>query len=57
MGACRWDLEANGVDLDRANYAELRCLARKHLDYFQLMLGYDISAAEVLALLKRTLRR
>jgi hypothetical protein len=52
--ACRSDLLANGIDLAHAGHESLRRLARLHLDYFQLMLGYDFTPAEIVALFERT---
>jgi hypothetical protein len=53
MGACRWDLVANGIDVARTDVPRLRRLAFTHRDYFQLMLGYDAGPAEIVTLLKR----
>jgi len=52
--ACRSDLLANGIDLAGAGHESLRRLVRLHLDYFQLMLGYDAAPAEIVALFERT---
>lgn len=52
--ACRSDLLASGIDPDRGGRRGLRALVRLHLDYFQLMLGYDASPAEIVALCERT---
>ena len=54
MSACRRDLLANGIDLGRAGPGSLRRLVRRHLDYFQLMLGYDATPAEVIAQCRRS---
>jgi hypothetical protein len=51
--ACRSDLLANGIDLARAGHESLCRLVRLHLDYFQLMLGYDAAPAEIVALFER----
>ena len=52
--ACRSDLRASGIDPDRGGRRGLYALVRRHLDYFQLMLGYDASPAEIVALFERT---
>lgn len=56
MGRCESDLARNGVDLLGAGERAMRLLVRRHLDYFQLMLGFDADAREIIALAKR-LRR
>lgn len=52
--ACLSDLLASGIDPDRGGRRGLRALVRLHLDYFQLMLGYDATPAEIVALCERT---
>jgi hypothetical protein len=52
--ACRADLADNGLDPDALAPRALRDLARRDLDYFQAMLGYDAGVAEVLDLISRT---
>lgn len=49
---CVADLSENGIDLDRADDRLLGQLVREHIEYFQLMLGYDSDASEVLELIK-----
>ncbi|HEY8747871.1 MAG TPA: hypothetical protein VIM11_07845 [Tepidisphaeraceae bacterium] len=50
---CISDLSQNGIDVAAAN-ARLRArLVNEHLEYFQLMLGYDSDPAEILELLKK----
>ena len=53
MGRCETDLARNGIDLLGAGERAMRLLIRRHLDYFQLMLGYDAGPGEVVALAKR----
>jgi hypothetical protein len=53
MGRCVSDLASNGIDLAGAGERAMRRLVRRHLDYFQLMLGYDAGPREVIALAKR----
>ena len=50
MGHCETDLARNGIDLLGAGERAMRLLVRRHLDYFQLMLGYDARPGEVVAL-------
>ena len=52
IATCIADLSDNGIDLGRADDHRLRQVVREHLEYFQLMLGYDSDAAEVLELIK-----
>jgi len=52
MGRCESDLARNGIDLLGAGERAMRLLVRRHLDYFQLMLGYDAGPREVIALAK-----
>jgi hypothetical protein len=51
--SCISDLSENGINLVGADERKLTQVVREHLEYFQLMLGYDSDAQEVLALLKR----
>ena len=53
ISACVNDLSSNGIELQNASDGRLREVVREHLDYFQLMLGYDSDAGEVLELLKK----
>ena len=46
------DLSENGINLTAADDRRLRQVVREHLEYFQLMLGYDSDAAEVLRLIR-----
>ena len=57
MGACRWDLGANGIDVTRKDARGLRRLAETHLDYFQLMLGYDATTREIVTLMNSVANR
>ena len=53
MRACRSDLLANDIPLDEADHQGLGELSRRHLHYFQLMLGYDATPGELVSLAKR----
>ena len=46
------ELRENGYDLLHADDAELRRLVGEHLDYLQLMLGYDAELGELIRLIK-----
>ena len=50
---CISDLSDNGIDLIGADSRLRARLVREHLEYFQMMLGYDTDPAEVLSLLQR----
>ena len=52
LAACRSDLLDNGIDLARADLRTLSQLVRRHLDYLQLMLGWDAGLREILTLVK-----
>lgn len=52
IDACICDLSNNGIDLHNADDQRLAGAVAEHLEYFQLMLGYDSDPAEVLRLLK-----
>ena len=48
MRACRSDLLANDIALDEADdQGPGGELSRRHLDYFQLMLGHDVVPGEL----------
>ena len=49
--ACRADMSDNGIDLTGRTYRELCKVVRRHLGYFQMMLGYEADLREVVALL------
>jgi hypothetical protein len=49
---CISDLSDNGIDVAGADDHRRGRLVREHLEYFQLMLGYDSDPAEILELLK-----
>lgn len=51
--SCISDLSDNGINLMGADDRRLVQVVREHLEYFQLMLGYDSDAQEVLDLLKQ----
>ena len=54
MSACLSDLTDNGIDPGELG-ARARCdLARRNLEYFQHMLGYEAGLREVVALMNRT---
>jgi hypothetical protein len=42
----------NGIDLYAPDHRELCGLVRRHLDYFQFMLGYDAGLREVITLVQ-----
>lgn len=50
---CVSDLRDNGINLIGADDDRLAQVVRQHLEYFQLMLGDDSEADEVLELLKQ----
>jgi hypothetical protein len=52
IDSCVSDLSENGINVSSADDRQLGRLVREHLEYFQLMLGYDSDPAEVLKLLK-----
>ena len=49
---CVSDLRSNGIDLTNADDGRLGQVVREHIDYFQLMLGYDSDPAEIIELVK-----
>jgi hypothetical protein len=49
---CIADLSENGINLIGADDRKVARVVREHLEYFQLMLGYDSDAREVLELIK-----
>ena len=53
MRRCQSDLAANGIDLAGTGERTMRVLVRRHLEYFQLMLGFDAGPREVVALARR----
>jgi hypothetical protein len=50
--ACVSDLRSNGIDLTHADDGRVRQVVREHIDYFQLMLGYDPEAGEIIEMVK-----
>ena len=54
ISACRSDLLDNGIDADVLGPRALSDLARRNLEYFQAMLGYDAGLREVVELIRRT---
>ena len=53
MRLCQRDLKRNGIDLAATDGRAMRLFVRRHLDYFQLMLGYDAGPREIVALAER----
>ena len=51
---CICDLSTNGIQIKGASDYQLTDVVRHHLDYFQLMLGYDVSPKQVLSMLRRS---
>jgi len=54
MSACLSDLTDNGIHPATLGHRALCDLARRNLEYFQSMLGYDAGLREVVALIDRT---
>ncbi len=54
MSACRSDLLDNGIDPDSSGYRSRCDFARRNLEYFQFMLGYEAGLREVVALMECT---
>ena len=50
---CISDLSENGIDVIGVDSRKRARLVREHLEYFQMMLGYDSDASEILELLQR----
>jgi hypothetical protein len=50
LAACGADLLDNGIDLARADSRTLCRLVTRHLDYLQLMLGWDAGLREIVGL-------
>ena len=50
--ACVSDLRDNGIDLTHADDGRVQQVVREHIDYFQLMLGYDSEPREIVELVK-----
>lgn len=53
IDSCLVDLSDNGIQLAHADERRVAQVVRQYLEYFQLMLGYDSDACEVLALIRR----
>ena len=51
--SCVEDLRVNGIDLAGADVPRIEQVVRQHLDYFQLMLGYEPGEQEVVSLICR----
>ena len=51
---CISDLSDNGIDVTHTDRRHQARLVREHLEYFQMMLGYDSDPAEILELLKKS---
>jgi hypothetical protein len=57
IGTCISDLDLNGISLLTVDERKRFQLVHEHIEYFQLMLGYDSDPSEVLQLLRdRSLR-
>ena len=54
MSACRSDLADNGISTDAMGPRAMCDLARRNLEYFQAMLGYDVGLREVVELMTAT---
>jgi hypothetical protein len=54
--ACVADLHDNGIDLSHARHAECIAFVHQHLDYFQLMMGTECAASEIVGLLEEESR-
>ena len=52
--ACRSDLLDNGINPDTLGPRALCDLARRNLEYFQSMLGYEAGLRDVVTLINRT---
>jgi hypothetical protein len=50
LAACRADLLDNGIDLACADLRALWRLVTRHLDYLQLMLGWEAGPREIVGL-------
>jgi len=50
---CLSDLNDNGIDLAAADDRQLQRVVHEHLEYFQLMLGYDSDIEEIIDLIKQ----
>ena len=57
IGDCITDLSENGIEVSSADDLGLNRVIRDHLEYFQLMLGYDSDPEEVLLLIKQQRRQ
>ena len=54
--SCVSDLSANGIDVSEVDDRGLRSVVREHLDYFQLMLGCEPAAEDIVDLINRVRR-
>ncbi len=50
---CVVDLRNNGIDLAGAEVGLVEEVVRQHLDYFQMMLGYEPDEGEVVSLIQQ----
>lgn len=57
MDTCISDLSENGINVMTTDDRHLGAFVREHLDYFQMMLGYDSDPGEVLELIKARAER
>ena len=54
MSACRSDLADNGIRVDASAPRAVCDLARRNLEYFQCVLGYEAGLREVVGLIEQT---
>ena len=52
IDCCITDLSENGINVMTTDERHLGAFVREHIDYFQMMLGYDSDPKEVLELIK-----
>ena len=50
--SCLSDLSDNGIELVGADDQRLKRVVNEHLEYFQLMLGYDSDIDEIIQLIR-----
>jgi hypothetical protein len=53
LSACRADLMGDGIDVSRMDRRQLCDLVAQHLEYFQMMVGHDVSCREIIGALAR----
>jgi len=52
INSCISDLSENGIFLTDVDDQRLHRLVERHVDYFQMMLGYDSEPEEIVELVK-----